>query len=180
MAMTLFRPAAERHIRTLLRQAPVVALLGARQVGKTTLARQVAASWRGPTVTFDLEDPRDVARLADCRGLVVLDEAPFSRRARRQAVTGDATSCARSSNATCCTRSSTSRRRRRWRDTRKWVRRGRGSCWEPSWHDWVRARTSAISGPRTTTQTRFVSRRRSMHSRPRGCSRRCDTRSPTP
>jgi predicted AAA+ superfamily ATPase len=81
MTMTLTRPAAERHIRTLLRQTPVVALLGARQVGKTTLARQVAASWRGPTVTFDLEDPRDVARLADpmlaladCRGLVVLDE----------------------------------------------------------------------------------------------------------
>ena len=81
MTNTLARPAAERRVRRLLRQAPVVALLGARQVGKTTLARQVAAAWRGPTTHFDLEDPRDLARLADpmlalasLRGLVVLDE----------------------------------------------------------------------------------------------------------
>lgn len=78
---TLARPAAARRARHLLRQSPVVALLGARQVGKTTLARQVAAAWRGPTTHFDLEDPRDLARLADpmlalapLRGLVVLDE----------------------------------------------------------------------------------------------------------
>ena len=77
----LERPSALRDVRHLLRQAPVVALLGPRQVGKTTLARQIAASHRGRTTTFDLEDPRDVARLADpmlalaaCRGLVVLDE----------------------------------------------------------------------------------------------------------
>lgn len=81
MMNPLARPAAERRVRRLLRQAPVVALLGARQVGKTTLARQVAAAWRGPTTHFDLEDPRDLARLADpmlalaqLRGLVVLDE----------------------------------------------------------------------------------------------------------
>lgn len=81
MTNSLARPAAERGVRRLLRQAPVVALLGARQVGKTTLARQVAAAWRGPTTHFDLEDPRDLARLADpmlalahLRGLVVLDE----------------------------------------------------------------------------------------------------------
>jgi hypothetical protein len=64
----------------LLRRFPVVALLGARQVGKTTLARQVAASWRRPH-TFDLEDDRDLARLEDAsvtlrdlRGLVIIDE----------------------------------------------------------------------------------------------------------
>ena len=69
-----------RAIRRLLRRHPVVAILGARQVGKTTLARAVAkgtaaAHW------FDLEDPADLARLADpmlalrgLRGLVVLDE----------------------------------------------------------------------------------------------------------
>ncbi len=69
------------EVRRLLRQAPVVALLGPRQVGKTTLARQVAATHRGATTAFDLEDPRDLARLTDpmlalakCRGLVVLDE----------------------------------------------------------------------------------------------------------
>jgi hypothetical protein len=77
----LNRPGAARDIRRLLHQAPVVALLGPRQVGKTTLARRIAESWRGPTVHFDLEDPRDLARLADPmlaledrRGLVVLDE----------------------------------------------------------------------------------------------------------
>ena len=75
------RPADVREVRRLLRQAPVVALLGPRQVGKTTLARLVARAERGPVTTFDLEDSRDLARLADpmlslaaCRGLVVLDE----------------------------------------------------------------------------------------------------------
>jgi uncharacterized protein len=60
---------------------PVVALLGPRQVGKTTLARQLAAQWQGPVKHFDLEDPDDQARLADpafvlrpLTGLVVLDE----------------------------------------------------------------------------------------------------------
>ena len=32
-----------------LRQFPVLALLGPRQVGKTTLARQIAAQWIGPS-----------------------------------------------------------------------------------------------------------------------------------
>lgn len=56
-------------------------MLGPRQVGKTTLARQLAAQWRGPVRHFDLEDPDDQARLADpafvlraLTGLVVLDE----------------------------------------------------------------------------------------------------------
>ena len=77
----LDRPIALRDVRRLLREAPVVTLLGPRQVGKTTLARQIAASYRGATTMFDLEDSRDLARLADpmlaladCRGLVVLDE----------------------------------------------------------------------------------------------------------
>jgi hypothetical protein len=77
----LNRAGALRDARRLLRQAPVVALLGPRQVGKTTLARHIAASHRGAITIFDLEDPRDIAHLADpmlalaaCRGLVVLDE----------------------------------------------------------------------------------------------------------
>ncbi|MBU4407747.1 MAG: ATP-binding protein [Proteobacteria bacterium] len=60
---------------------PVAAMLGPRQVGKTTLARQLAAQWSGPVRHFDLEDPEDQARLADpafvlrpLSGLVVLDE----------------------------------------------------------------------------------------------------------
>lgn len=67
-------------VRRLLTRYPVVALLGARQVGKTTLARELAAATDRATI-FDLERAADVARLADpelalgpLRGLVVLDE----------------------------------------------------------------------------------------------------------
>lgn len=66
------------RVRALLGEAPVVALLGARQVGKTTLSRQLAGDH---AAFFDLEDPEDAARLASpklalapLRGLVVLDE----------------------------------------------------------------------------------------------------------
>lgn len=72
------------HHELLARQLanfPVVAILGPRQVGKTTLAREFAAGWNGPVRHFDLEDPDDQARLADpsfvlrpLTGLVVLDE----------------------------------------------------------------------------------------------------------
>ncbi|MEQ1880109.1 MAG: ATP-binding protein [Burkholderiales bacterium] len=60
---------------------PAVALLGARQTGKTTLARLIAAKHPG-SVFLDLERPSDLARLADpelllsrhSHQLVVLDE----------------------------------------------------------------------------------------------------------
>ena len=68
-------------LRRLLAEYPIVALLGPRQVGKTTLARSLASSWRGPVEFFDLEHPADLARMSDpstaldpLRGLVVLDE----------------------------------------------------------------------------------------------------------
>ncbi|MFN0155537.1 MAG: ATP-binding protein [Gaiella sp.] len=58
-----------------------MALVGARQVGKTTLAGHLAERWPGPAHVFDLELPSDVARLeepelalGDLDGLVVLDE----------------------------------------------------------------------------------------------------------
>ncbi len=64
-----------------LAAAPVVLLLGARQVGKTTLARAVGATWDGPVHHLDLEDPADAVRLTESglalrplKGLVVLDE----------------------------------------------------------------------------------------------------------
>ncbi|MCY4487208.1 MAG: ATP-binding protein [Deltaproteobacteria bacterium] len=76
--------ARERHLRRvalLLDEFPVVALLGARQVGKSTLAGQLIESRQGPSAWFDLENPVDLTRLADpglelrpLRGLVVLDE----------------------------------------------------------------------------------------------------------
>ena len=69
------------RLEALLREAPVVALLGARQIGKSTLARQLAARRKGAVRFFDLEDSRDVAELESpmlalepLRGLVVLDE----------------------------------------------------------------------------------------------------------
>lgn len=63
-----------------LEQAPAVALLGARQVGKTTLARAVAR--RQNSVYLDLEMPRDQLKLRDPESflrlhgdkLIVLDE----------------------------------------------------------------------------------------------------------
>ena len=65
-----------------LSEAPAVALLGARQVGKTTLASLVASEWRGPATAFDLEDfaAREALSATPDRllrrkeGLVVLDE----------------------------------------------------------------------------------------------------------
>ena len=71
-----------------LSEAPVVALLGARQVGKTTLAKQVAGTWQGPFRIFDLEvaSVREALSAAperllrECEGLVILDEV--QRRAR--------------------------------------------------------------------------------------------------
>jgi len=64
-----------------LSRYPVVAIIGARQVGKTTLAHMIAKRWQGPVITFDLEESSDRARLTDpmlslkpLQGLVVLDE----------------------------------------------------------------------------------------------------------
>ena len=64
-----------------LSESPVTALLGARQVGKTALAREIATGWNGPTTRFDLERPADREALTatpdrllrEQEGLVVLD-----------------------------------------------------------------------------------------------------------
>jgi len=68
-------------LRGLLRRHRVVGIVGARQVGKTTLARMLAKDWAGETTFLDLENPEDEARLADpmlalkpLKGLVVIDE----------------------------------------------------------------------------------------------------------
>lgn len=73
------RPRIEERIRTALRRAPVTALLGPRQCGKTTLARAVAT--KGNSVYLDMESPGDLNRLANAqlflgslRGLVIIDE----------------------------------------------------------------------------------------------------------
>ncbi len=74
-----------QSIHSSLRQFPIVALLGPRQCGKTTLAREVANTQTAARLSrlnyFDLEDSEDLARLEDPKlalsslsGLVVIDE----------------------------------------------------------------------------------------------------------
>lgn len=51
----------EQTLLERLKQFPAVAIVGARQVGKTTLARKIAKS--DLSVYLDLENPRDIAKL---------------------------------------------------------------------------------------------------------------------
>jgi hypothetical protein len=67
------------EVRAALKRSRVVALLGPRQVGKTTLARQIVPA--DSNRYFDLENPVSLARLdepmtalAPMRGTVVIDE----------------------------------------------------------------------------------------------------------
>ena len=76
---TLIRPGRVRELQAAVRRSPVTALLGPRQCGKTTLARQLTAPHG--VVYYDLESPADVRRLDNPelvlggeRRLVVLDE----------------------------------------------------------------------------------------------------------
>ena len=68
-------------LKLLLRRHPVVGIIGARQVGKTTLARTFAKSASISVAYYDLENPEDIARLSDpmlalkgVKGLIVIDE----------------------------------------------------------------------------------------------------------
>ena len=79
--MEISRESHLAELERLLRQFPVVAILGARQIGKTTLARQLSDRRSGPVTLFDLERTEDRAALQNpqlalgrLRGLVVLDE----------------------------------------------------------------------------------------------------------
>lgn len=81
VAVMIARHRHRKAVVRLLDNFPVVAILGARQVGKTTLAQQIMKTRKGPAERFDLEDSADLARLKDprlalsgLRGLVVLDE----------------------------------------------------------------------------------------------------------
>lgn len=73
------RPEIQNHIRQALKRSRAVALLGPRQCGKTTLARQLVKI-TSPNY-FDLEDPESIIGLSEPRtvlgslkGLVVIDE----------------------------------------------------------------------------------------------------------
>ena len=76
----------KRHAQTellrLLEQFPAVSILGPRQIGKTTLAQQIAARTKPSPVYLDLENPIDLAKLDDpgqyfhthTDRLIILDE----------------------------------------------------------------------------------------------------------
>jgi len=72
----------EEEINVKLKESPAVALLGARQVGKTTLARKISEFLEGEVTFFDLESPSGRAPLIEtpelalrsCTGTVVIDE----------------------------------------------------------------------------------------------------------
>jgi predicted AAA+ superfamily ATPase len=73
---------AKDRVSTLLVRSPVVAVLGPRQVGKTTLALEIAEGLGDRAIYLDLELPSDRVKLADAelyfasheRDLVILDE----------------------------------------------------------------------------------------------------------
>jgi predicted AAA+ superfamily ATPase len=73
------RTALAARVRAALARSRVVALVGPRQCGKTTLAHALARAER--TSYFDLEDPRSLRQLAEpmtalegLKGLIVIDE----------------------------------------------------------------------------------------------------------
>ena len=69
-----------KNITRRLSQTPAVAILGPRQIGKTTLALEIAKSQ--PSIYLDLENPEDFQKLKDpahylglhADKLVILDE----------------------------------------------------------------------------------------------------------
>ncbi|MDQ0322426.1 putative AAA+ superfamily ATPase [Pararhizobium capsulatum DSM 1112] len=79
--MMIPRPQIETALESAVARAPVVALIGARQVGKTTLARKLTDRVQG-TIYLDLERIADRRRLEDAEAflqaqvghLTVLDE----------------------------------------------------------------------------------------------------------
>jgi uncharacterized protein len=78
------RARALAEVQALLARSPVVAILGPRQAGKTTLALEVARRLRpklGRATRFDLEDPAEALKLENPKlalenltGLVIIDE----------------------------------------------------------------------------------------------------------
>ena len=77
---TIHRQHLNEQVQAALKRSPIVALLGPRQCGKTTLAQEIQRK-HTPSHWFDLENPRDNTRLENpliklesLSGLIVLDE----------------------------------------------------------------------------------------------------------
>lgn len=72
----------KNDIIELLEEFPAVAVLGPRQVGKTTLAEEIAESMNSESIYLDLESPADRAKLNEAESyfelhkgkLIILDE----------------------------------------------------------------------------------------------------------
>lgn len=112
----------EAEIARLLRQFPAVGILGPRQIGKTTLALQLASNRSPEPVYLDLEDPEHQARLSDPTAyfraqvgrLIILDEiqrlpeiftilrGAIDRRRRAGEKTGQYPSCSGRPHSICC------------------------------------------------------------------------------
>ncbi|SDE62869.1 hypothetical protein SAMN04487996_10662 [Dyadobacter soli] len=61
----MFPRTIEKEIIELISDTPVIALLGPRQVGKTTLVKQLATQFPHPSIYLDLESDTDLNRLRD-------------------------------------------------------------------------------------------------------------------
>jgi uncharacterized protein len=61
----MLKRTAESELEYLLKHFPVVAIVGPRQVGKTTLAKSVIKKLKKHTIYLDLELPSDIAKLND-------------------------------------------------------------------------------------------------------------------
>ncbi len=79
--MHIIRQTEIDQVKRLLKSNPVVALLGPRQCGKTTLSHQIIRQIKGEAHFFDCENPKDIQRLSDpltaltdLKGIVVIDE----------------------------------------------------------------------------------------------------------
>ncbi len=80
--MEIKRASRIKSLVKAFRSSPALAILGPRQCGKTTLARQFSSHTKQKSVHwFDLEDPRDLAALDNpmlalegLKGLVIIDE----------------------------------------------------------------------------------------------------------
>lgn len=65
MSIQYITRSAEYEVNRLSDQFPAVAIVGPRQVGKTSLAKHLASQWPKPSVYLDLENPADLNKLND-------------------------------------------------------------------------------------------------------------------
>ncbi|MCY4512864.1 MAG: ATP-binding protein [Bdellovibrionales bacterium] len=84
MQAYLKREPLQKKLKTLIKNYPAVAILGARQVGKSTLAKKILTQFK-KSVYLDLQLPRELNKLSDPeaffdlhkQGLICLDEIQY-------------------------------------------------------------------------------------------------------